>query len=58
VKALVADVNAKRRAAYEEIAKRNGAPVEAVAALAGQKMLSEKAQPGWYIDDGSGWRKK
>ena len=58
VKALVADINAKRRAAYEEIAKRNGAPVEAVAALAGQKMLSEKAQPGWFVNDGSGWKKK
>lgn len=58
VKALVADINAKRRAAYEEIAKRNGAPVEAVAALAGQKMLAEKAQPGWYVDDGNGWQKK
>jgi hypothetical protein len=58
VKALVADVNAKRRAHYEEIAHRTGAPVEAVAALAGQKMLSEKAQPGWYVNDGSGWKKK
>jgi uncharacterized protein YdbL (DUF1318 family) len=58
VKALVAEINAKRRAAYEEIAKRTSAPVEAVAALAGQKMLTEKAQPGWYVDDGSGWKKK
>jgi uncharacterized protein YdbL (DUF1318 family) len=58
VKALVADINAKRRAAYEEIAKRNGAPAEAVAALAGQKMLAEKAQPGWYVNDGSGWKQK
>jgi uncharacterized protein YdbL (DUF1318 family) len=57
VKALVADVNAKRRAAYEEIAKRNGTPVEAVAALAGQKLIAA-APAGQWVDEGSGWRKK
>jgi hypothetical protein len=57
VKALVADVNAKRRAHYEEIAQRTGAPVEAVAALAGQKLIAN-APAGQYVNDGSGWRKK
>jgi uncharacterized protein YdbL (DUF1318 family) len=57
VAALVADVNAKRRAHYEEIAQRTGAPVEAVAALAGRKLISN-AQPGWFVHDGSAWKKK
>ena len=57
VKALVAEVNAKRRAHYEEIAKRNGAPVEAVAMLAGQKLVAQAAS-GQFVDSGSGWTKK
>ncbi len=57
VKALVDEVNAKRRAAYEEIAKRNGAPVEAVAALAGQKLIAN-LPAGQFVNDGSGWKKK
>jgi uncharacterized protein YdbL (DUF1318 family) len=57
VKALVAEVNAKRRAHYEEIAKRNGAPVEAVAMLAGQKLVANAAS-GQYVDSGNGWVKK
>lgn len=57
VKQLVAQVNAKRRAYYEEIAQRNGAPVEAVAALAGQKLIAG-APAGQFVNDGSGWKKK
>ena len=57
VKRLVSEVNAKRRAAYEEIAQRNGTPVEAVAALAGQKLMAN-APVGALVNDGSGWRKK
>jgi uncharacterized protein YdbL (DUF1318 family) len=57
VAALVAEVNAKRRAHYEDIAKRTGAPVEAVAALAGQKLISN-APAGQFVNDGSGWKKK
>lgn len=57
VKALVDEVNAKRRAHYEEIAKRNGAPVEAVAALAGQKLIAN-LPAGQYVHDGAGWKKK
>jgi uncharacterized protein YdbL (DUF1318 family) len=57
VKALVDEVNAKRRAHYEEVAKRNGAPVEAVAAIAGQKLIASAAS-GEFVDDGTGWKKK
>jgi hypothetical protein len=56
-KKLANEVNAARRAHYEEIAKRNGAPVEAVAALAGQKLIAN-APSGQWVHDGTGWKKK
>ena len=57
VKALAESVNAQRRAYYAEIAQRNGAPIEAVAALAAQKLIAN-APAGQWINDGSGWKKK
>ncbi len=58
VKALVKDVNDKRRAKYASIAKKRGAPVKEVAALAGAKLV-ERAPAGEYVMDSNGkWRKK
>jgi hypothetical protein len=58
VKALVKEVNAKRRGKYASIAKKNGAPVEEVAALMGAKLV-ERAPAGEYVLDSNGkWRKK
>lgn len=57
VRALVADVNARRRAAYEEVARKNGTPIEAVAALAGQKLI-DRVPPGGWIGDGGHWYQK
>ncbi len=54
---LAAEVNAKRRAHYEEIAARNSAPVEAVAALAGKKLI-ENAPSGQWVKTNGGWTKK
>ena len=51
VKALVAEVNAKRRAHYEEIAKRNGAPVEAAAPHVQSLAAREGAA---VVDQGAG----
>ena len=42
VKALVEEVNAKRRAAYEDIAKKNGLTVDQVAAQAAKKIQANK----------------
>ncbi len=41
VDSLVADVNAKRKAQYEQIAKKNGGTVEAVAAAAAQEIAKK-----------------
>lgn len=55
---LAADINAKRRAAYEGIAKKNGATLDQVAGLAGQKAI-EKTTPGHYVKSPEGqWVKK
>ena len=48
VKQLVDGVNAKRKAKYSEIAKQNGTAVDAVAALAGAKLI-ERTPPGQYV---------
>ena len=53
VKALVDDVNGKRRDHYQEIARRNGTEVRAVAALAGAKLV-EKAPAGQWVKDSTG----
>ena len=58
VQALVEEVNTKRRSAYQEIAARNGASVDAVARLAGAKLL-ERAPAGEYVRDDTGaWKRK
>lgn len=55
---LVADTNAKRRQAYADIAAQNGTTVEAVAAIAAQKLYA-KAAPGTYLMGADGtWQRK
>ncbi len=58
VKALVKDVNNKRKTKYEGIAKTRGTSVKDVAALAGAKLV-ERTPAGQYVMDSSTkWRKK
>jgi uncharacterized protein YdbL (DUF1318 family) len=57
VAALVAEVNAKREAAYREIASRNGTAVETVAGLAAQKLI-DRGSPGDWIGDNGKWYQK
>jgi len=55
---LVGEINAKRKLKYAEIAKENGTAVDAVAALAGIKLV-ERTPPGQYVMDANGrWQKK
>lgn len=58
VKALVADVNAKRRASYAAIASKNGTSVEAVAVLAAQKLVARVPAGQWVGDQGRWVQKK
>ncbi len=58
VRALVQDVNAKRRANYQRIAKQQGAPLSEVEKVGGMTAI-DKTQRGHYIMNGSGrWVKK
>ena len=58
VEALVKDINSKRKAEYQRIAKKNGTALTAVEKLAGQKAINKTA-PGNYIKLPSGsWQKK
>ncbi len=58
MKALVKDVNGKRRARYTSIAKERGVPVEDVAALAGAKLVERAAAGEYVMDISAKWRKK
>lgn len=58
VKALADHVNAKRRAAYQEIARKNGTDVDAVAAMAGAKLVERTPRGGWVTDASGNWRRK
>jgi hypothetical protein len=59
VQQLVDTINAQRRKVYEQLAGQKGVPVEEVGALAAEKTISQKLQPGWYYMDSAGqWVKK
>ena len=58
IKRLVNDVNAKRKAGYQRIAKKQGTSLAEVERVGGNTAI-EKTLRGNYIRDGSGaWRKK
>lgn len=58
VQAMVAQINAERRAAYAQIATRTGASVRDVGILAGKRLIAQAA-PGTYVMDASGqWRRR
>ncbi|WP_339136755.1 MAG: YdbL family protein [Candidatus Electrothrix sp. GW3-4] len=54
---LIKDINAKRKAHYQQIAKKNKTPLSAVEKLAGQKAM-EKTPAGQYVKVGGKWQKK
>jgi len=58
VKGLISDVNSKRKAKYQQIAKKNGTALQAVETLAGKKAI-DKTQAGGYVKrNSSKWEKK
>jgi len=58
VKALVIDVNGKRKTRYEQIARQQGAPLGDVEKVGGATAI-EKTPRGRYVMDASGrWRQK
>jgi uncharacterized protein YdbL (DUF1318 family) len=58
IRSMVDDINAKRRASYAEIAKKQGVATAVVAAIAGKKLV-ERAPRGEYVMGAGGtWTKK
>jgi uncharacterized protein YdbL (DUF1318 family) len=58
VKAMMNDINAKRKQAYQSIAQRNNTALSVVETLAGKKAI-ERTPPGQYVKLPSGqWVKK
>jgi len=57
VKALINSINAKRKTEYKKIAKKNGASLQAVEALAGKTAINKTA-PGQMIKLNGAWRAK
>ena len=58
VRALLADVNAKRKAQFEATARKTGAKTDQVACRF-YELAVQKTAPGGYYQDSSGrWKKK
>ena len=56
--ALVADVNARRRAAYADIAAKNGTSPEAVGSVTAERLIA-RLPKGAFVQDASGrWVRK
>ena len=59
VNALVAAENQDRNALYKEIARANGHPEwEAEIRSTFAQRWIQRAQPGWWVQAGGGWRQK
>ena len=56
-RALIDDINAKRKQKYKDIAARNKTSLQAVEQLAGKKAI-EKSAPGSYVKVGGSWKQK
>ncbi len=58
IRSLVADINRKRKSAYQDSAKSAGVELQVIEVRIGQR-LQNKAKPGHYIESGNGaWRRK
>jgi uncharacterized protein YdbL (DUF1318 family) len=58
VTALIETINRARLDAYRALAQKEGTPLEAVQAVAGERQLQAAARNGWFVMDAGGrWRK-
>jgi uncharacterized protein YdbL (DUF1318 family) len=58
LRAQVEDINARRRERYAEIARNRGVPIEAVAQIAGERLIAEAARGELVMGADGGWRRK
>ena len=57
VTALVAEINAQRKAEYQRIAEEHNLSLEQVEALAGKKTIEKTVSGNWILVNG-GWQQK
>ena len=57
VKALIVEVNGKRKVNYGKIAKKQGLTLQQIEQVAGERNF-KKTQAGHYIKQGDAWKKK
>lgn len=55
---LVAEVNAARQKEYQRISQENGQPVDVVAKLAAQQIITKLAPGSLYQSTSGGWQKR
>ena len=58
VQALVADVNAKRQQEYARISQQNGQPIDVVAKLAAQQIITKLDPGSSYMGTDGSWKKR
>jgi uncharacterized protein YdbL (DUF1318 family) len=58
VRALIADVNAKRKAQFDATAKKTGTKTDQVAYRFYELAVQKTAPGGYYQDSGGRWKKK
>jgi uncharacterized protein YdbL (DUF1318 family) len=56
--ALVNQINAQRRAAYQSVADSNGTTLKSVEVLAGQKLIGRLQSGEWFQDQSGQWRRR
>lgn len=54
ISTLVQSVNEARLNSFRQLATKDNAPLEAVQAIAGEKLIVKARQSGWYTMDASG----
>ncbi len=57
-RALVDDINNRRRQEYERISSENGQPQDVVEKLAAEKLIGRLGAGQYYEDENGNWRRK
>jgi hypothetical protein len=58
IAALVQQVNSKRRAAYADIAAKEGVPIEQVGALTAEKIRAQAPSGDYFLNSNGTWTQK
>ncbi len=58
VQAMVREINARRLARYQEIARRTGSSLPAVQAVAGEKAIAQAPSGTFVMEKSGNWRRK